>query len=68
VSCSPAPAAAPIILYTSVAEPHHFHADPALSKNFDAVPAPTLLYSRSNFLKELRVNIRSDILFSSDYV
>jgi hypothetical protein len=39
----------------SVAEPHHFYAapapDPAPGKNFDAAPAPTLLYSKENFLK-----------------
>jgi hypothetical protein len=51
VSCSPAPAAALTILYTSVAELYHFYADPAPGKNFDAAPAPTILYSRSNFLK-----------------
>jgi hypothetical protein len=32
---------------TSVAEPHHF--DPALGENFDAAPAPTLLYSKAKF-------------------
>jgi hypothetical protein len=42
---------------TSVAEPHHFYAapalDPAPDKNFDAAPAPTLLYrySKAKFLK-----------------
>jgi hypothetical protein len=42
---------------SSVAEPHHFYAAPALAlapgKNFDAAPAPvpTLLYSKANFLK-----------------
>jgi hypothetical protein len=42
----------------SVAEPHHFYAAPALGKNFDAAPAPaalalapTLLYSKTKFLK-----------------
>jgi hypothetical protein len=38
-------------VYTSVAEPHHFYAGSA--------PAPTLLYSRSKFLKGIKVNIRS---------
>jgi hypothetical protein len=39
------------IMYGSVAEPHHFYAAPALGKNFDAAPAPTLLYSKAKFLK-----------------
>jgi hypothetical protein len=33
-------------VFGSVAEPHHFFAAPALGKNFDAAPAPTLLYSK----------------------
>jgi hypothetical protein len=33
---------------TSGAEPHHFNAAPG--KNFDAAPAPTLLYSKAKFL------------------
>jgi hypothetical protein len=37
-------------------------------ENFYAAPAPTLLYSRSKFLKVIKVDIRSDILFSSDSV
>jgi hypothetical protein len=36
---------------SSVAEPHHFYAAPAPGKNFDAAPAPTLLYSKAKFLK-----------------
>jgi hypothetical protein len=36
------------ILEISVAEPHHVYAAPG--ENFDAAPAPTLLYSRSTFL------------------
>jgi hypothetical protein len=43
----------------SVAEPHHFYAAPAPSKNFDAAPAPalapTLLYSKAKFLKLTKV-------------
>jgi hypothetical protein len=41
------------ILFSSVAEPHHFYAPPAPGKNFDAAPAPapTLLYSKAKFLK-----------------
>jgi hypothetical protein len=37
----------------SVTQPHHFYAAPDLApgKNFDAVPAPTLLYSKAKFLK-----------------
>jgi hypothetical protein len=33
----------------SVAEPHHFYAAP--DKNFDAAPAPTLLYTKAKFFK-----------------
>jgi hypothetical protein len=50
--------------FTSVAEPHHFSAAPALApgENFDAAPAapaapaqaPTLLYSKAKFLKRLK--------------
>jgi hypothetical protein len=40
---------------TSVAEPHHFYAAPAPGKNFDAAPAPTLLYSKTKFLKRTKV-------------
>jgi hypothetical protein len=49
------------LLYTgstagsSVAEPHHFDAAPTPGKNFDAAPAPTLLYSKENFLKRTTV-------------
>jgi hypothetical protein len=50
----------------SVAEPHHFYAAPAPGENFDAAPAPTLLYLRSKFFKGVKGNIRSNILFSSD--
>jgi hypothetical protein len=42
----------------SVAEPHHFYAAPAPGKNFDAAPAapaPTLLYSKTKFLKRTKV-------------
>jgi hypothetical protein len=38
-------------LKSSVAEPHHFYAAPAPGENFDAAPAPTLLYSKAKFLK-----------------
>jgi hypothetical protein len=43
----------------SVAEPHHFYAAPDPGKNFDAAPAPvpasTLLYSKTKFLKRTKV-------------
>jgi hypothetical protein len=34
----------------SVAEPHNLYAVPALDKNFDVAPAPTLLYQDVFFL------------------
>jgi hypothetical protein len=37
----------------SVAEPHHFDADPAWGKSFDAAPAPALQYSKGEFLKRV---------------
>jgi hypothetical protein len=42
---------------TSVAEPHHFYAAPAPApgENFEAAPAPTLLYSKAKFLKRTKV-------------
>jgi hypothetical protein len=43
---------------SSVAEPHHFYATPAPGINFDAAqaaPAPTLLYSKTKFLKRTKV-------------
>jgi hypothetical protein len=44
---------------TSVAEPHHFYAAPDPCRNFDAAPAapapaPTLLYSKTKFLKRTK--------------
>jgi hypothetical protein len=39
------------MVFSIVAEPHHFYAAPAPGKNFDAAPAPTLLYSKAKFLK-----------------
>jgi hypothetical protein len=45
------------MFYITVAEPHHFYAAPALGKIFDAAPAapaPTLLYSKTKFLNELK--------------
>jgi hypothetical protein len=44
----------PEVVFSSVAEPHHFYAAPAPDKNFDAAPAapaPTLLNSKAKFLK-----------------
>jgi hypothetical protein len=43
------------IVIFSVAEPHHFYAAQAPSKNFDAAPAPTLLYSKAKILKRTKV-------------
>jgi hypothetical protein len=50
------------ILFSSVAEPHHFYAAlaPAPGENLDAAPAapapaPTLLYSKAKFLKRTKV-------------
>jgi hypothetical protein len=48
-----------MIIATSVAEPHHFYAAPALIKNFDAAPdpaapAPTLLYSQAKIFKRTK--------------
>jgi hypothetical protein len=40
---------------TSLAESHHFYAAPAPGKNFDAAPAPTLLFSKEKFLKRTKV-------------
>jgi hypothetical protein len=61
--------------FSSVADPHPFYAAPAHGKNVDAAsaapdpaPAPTLLYNSSKFLKEIKVNIRFDILLSSQSV
>jgi hypothetical protein len=42
-----------VVIWTSVAEPHHFYAAPGT--NFDAAPAPTLLYSKAKFLKWTKV-------------
>jgi hypothetical protein len=40
-------------VFSSVAEQHHFFAAlaPAPGKNFDAAPAPTLLYNKAKVLK-----------------
>jgi hypothetical protein len=41
---------------SSVVEPYHFYAASAPGKNFDAAPAPTLLYSKAaKFLKLIKV-------------
>jgi hypothetical protein len=47
---------------TSVAEAHHFYAAPG--KNFDAAPAPTLVYSKPIFLKQTKVNERVEATLS----
>jgi predicted phosphohydrolase len=39
----------------------HFYAAPG--ENFDAAPAPTLLYIKTKHFKGIKVIIRSDILF-----
>jgi hypothetical protein len=44
-----------IVKQNSVAKPHHFYAAPAPGVNFDAAPAPTLLYSKAKFLKRAEV-------------
>jgi hypothetical protein len=49
-----------------VAEPHHV--DPAPVDNFDAAPAPTLLYSKPKVFKEIKVNIRYGIHFFSSEI
>jgi hypothetical protein len=49
------------MLKTSVAEPHHFYA--ARGKNFDAAPAPTLLYSKAIFLKGTKVLTHVETIF-----
>jgi hypothetical protein len=50
-----ASAALKVAVLSSVAEPHHFYAAPAPGINFDAAPAPTLLYSKAKFLKRTKV-------------
>jgi hypothetical protein len=46
-----------MLLFSSVAKPHHFYAAPAPGKNFDGAPAPapTLLYSKAKFLERTKV-------------
>jgi hypothetical protein len=39
----------------SVKEPHHIYSVTTPGKNFDAAPAPTLLYSQAKFLKWTKV-------------
>jgi hypothetical protein len=43
------------VLKSIVAELHHFYAALAQGKNFDAAPAPILLYSKTKFLKRTKV-------------
>jgi hypothetical protein len=52
----------------SVAEPHNFFAAPAMSKNVDAAPAPTLLYSKATRLKRAKVDVRVRAIFSCDFL
>jgi hypothetical protein len=39
---------------TGIVEPPHFWTAPVLGVNFDAAPAPTLLYNQANFLNQLK--------------
>jgi hypothetical protein len=48
--------------------PHYFYAAAAPIENFDAAPAPTQPYCKLKFVKGIKANIRSGILFSSDSV
>jgi hypothetical protein len=54
-------------LINSVVEPHHFYAAPALApapgENFDAAPAPTLLYSKAKFFKRTKVETHVETVF-----
>jgi hypothetical protein len=56
------------MVFTSVAEPHHFDATPALGKTFDTAPPPTLLYNKPTFVKQAKFNIRVRASFSSDFL
>jgi hypothetical protein len=38
-----------------------------MSKNFDAAPAPALLYTKATFLKQTKVNLRVGDIVSSDF-
>jgi hypothetical protein len=42
-------------------DPHHFDAAPGT--NFDAAPAPTLLFTKSIFLEQTKVNIKVRAIF-----
>jgi hypothetical protein len=60
-----------MLVFTSVAELHHFNAASAPENFFDAVPATaalapasTLLYSRSTFGKQTKVNPRIRATFT----
>jgi hypothetical protein len=55
---------------SSVAEPHHFYAAPAPGKIFDAAPAPapTLMYSKAEFLNTLKFKQIIKLSFSYDSV
>jgi hypothetical protein len=44
-----------ILTLSIVSDPHHLYAAPAPGENFDAAPAPTLLYSKAKFLKRTKV-------------
>jgi hypothetical protein len=55
------------LVSSSVAKPHHFYAAPAPGKNFDAAPAPTLLYSKIKFLKRTTVKFKHKLKLSYPY-
>jgi hypothetical protein len=47
----------------SVAEARHFYRAPAPGKNFDAAPAPTLLYSKAKSLRGTKVQTLFETIF-----
>jgi hypothetical protein len=51
------------IVKSSVEEPHHFYAAPVPGENFDAAPAPTLLFSKAKFLKRAKVSTHVETIF-----
>jgi hypothetical protein len=53
------------VVGSSVVKPHHFYAAPAPAPgvNFDAAPAPTLLYSKAKCLKRTKVSTHVETIF-----
>jgi hypothetical protein len=43
------------VMGSFVCESHHMYATPVPGKNFDAAPAPTLLYGKAKFLKRTKL-------------